>query len=845
MAITRGTVQMARRMHRDIGTEVDDTVRALTRSWVDTWDSLASGWQQAAEQLTNMAVRLGRWPRPNEIARTDQVDQAVRRSRDALDQLTGRVETLTTDGVDRVVQLDAEREARLIASQAPEGEQPGLTRLLTDRGNEPAVEALREAARDEVETAVQTRIRTDAIDRITARTGEQIHADTLPLSQEAVDSMRRELVRGIDVGDNPRPAARRMVDNVQDRFNGGLTRAMTIARTEMLDAYRSTSQAIHEENQDLVTAWEWLATLGSRTCPSCLALHGTRYPANTPGPQDHPQGRCARLPVLASWEELGISAPEPDDAVPDAQAWFDRQPRATQLAVMGPARLDMLEQGRVSWADLPTRRENPRWRPSYVPTPVRDLQRRAARGDTAAAPPSPAAAGQPPSPAQQIADGDFTSLDQIGPALGSNPGGLFQATDGSQWYVKTLDEAHARNEALASGLYRAAGIRTPETHLGRGAAGAAAETGQMQIASRLVPDASAVTGPDAVQQQLREGFGVDAWLANWDVSGAGWDNVVTSGGDLWRIDLGGSLRYRARGAAKGNAFGAAADEWVSLRDAGRAPVAAQAFAGMTRAELVTAIERVQAVQPDTIRQLVRQNGLDNDLAQLLVDRREHLTGLLPKLRSEAARQETFSQAAAQAVTGQQALDAANRQADMQDMTIVPPPSNFSTQQLRVSSDAVGFYRGAGYSTVNGRLRDTQGQIDQSSTVQGLDAILDVSNLKRNVLAYRGVRDPQDFIDSWNQVDVVGLTWTDHGYSSVSANDSIAQGFGSGDDGVFMRVVVPRDMPAMQLSNMEEEAEILLRRGITFRVVADHGVVTTEQHGVVDRRRRIDVEVVTQ
>jgi hypothetical protein len=191
--------------------------------------------------------------------------------------------------------------------------------------------------------------------------------------------MRRELIAGIDVGRNPRDAAARMVTAVQSQFNGGLTRATNIARTEILDAYRATSHQIHQANADLVPAWQWICEFSLRTCSACLSLHGTTYPTSTPGPEDHQAGRCARLPVLASWAELGITAPEPPSVIPSSQAWFDGQPEASQLAIMGPGRLGLYRDGQIGWADLATVRQSPSWRPSYAPTPVRDLQRIAAR----------------------------------------------------------------------------------------------------------------------------------------------------------------------------------------------------------------------------------------------------------------------------------------------------------------------------------------------------------------------------------------------------------------------------------------------------------------------------------
>jgi SPP1 gp7 family putative phage head morphogenesis protein len=374
VAVTRGTLQLARSLRRDIGTEVDDAVRTLAGDWVRAWDGLASAWQAAADELVIAAAGLARWPYPVEIMRMGRVDTAMRATIAALDKLADRTETVARDGADRIVQLDAEREPRIIASQAPAAEEPALARHAAV-----ATEALREDARSDVQLTVSSRIRTDAVNVMAARAGQQIHAATLPLSVQAVDAVRRELTHGIDVGAHPNQAASRMVASVQGQFNGGLARAMNISRTELLDAYRTTSQQIHAANSDIVPGWEWLATHDRRVCPSCLSMDGTRHPVAEPGPADHQQGRCARLPVLASWAELGISAPEPPSVRPNAQEWFTRLPRDAQLQIMGPGRLQLLNDSAIGWGDLSTVRQSPGWRPSRIPTSLRDLQLLASR----------------------------------------------------------------------------------------------------------------------------------------------------------------------------------------------------------------------------------------------------------------------------------------------------------------------------------------------------------------------------------------------------------------------------------------------------------------------------------
>jgi hypothetical protein len=367
---------LTRDLRRQIGAEVDAAVRTLTGEWGAAWDDIAPAVSTAAADLTAAAAGLGRWPRPGEIMRIGSADTAIRGASAALGKLAERTETVTADGAERVAELDVEVESRIIASQAPDGEQPALARLVADRT---VTEALQESARDNVRLMVMSRIRTDAINVITSRARTQIHSDTLPLAPAAVAAMRRELIRGVDVGDNPRVAAARMVTNLEGQFNGGLTRALVISRTEILDAYRATSQQIHTANRDVVKAWEWLSALDRRCCSSCWSMHGRRFPVETPGPDDHQQGRCARLPVLASWAELGINAPEPGSAMVSAEARFWTLPRSAQAQILGAGRLALLQSGRIGWADLAFRRFSPGWRPSVAPTPVAALRRLASR----------------------------------------------------------------------------------------------------------------------------------------------------------------------------------------------------------------------------------------------------------------------------------------------------------------------------------------------------------------------------------------------------------------------------------------------------------------------------------
>ena len=106
-------------------------------------------------------------------------------------------------------------------------------------------------------------------------------------------------------------------------------------------------------------------------CRSCLAMHGTMHPLDEPGPLDHHQGRCSRVPVTKTWKELGIDAPEPGGAVKpgDGEKWLNSQPESVQREILGNRGYDAWKRGDWPSSDWAVRRESSGWRDSYGPAP--------------------------------------------------------------------------------------------------------------------------------------------------------------------------------------------------------------------------------------------------------------------------------------------------------------------------------------------------------------------------------------------------------------------------------------------------------------------------------------------
>lgn len=224
-----------------------------------------------------------------------------------------------------------------------------------------------------------------------------------------------------------------------------------------------------------------------------------------------------------------------------------------------------------------------------------------------------------------VEKGDFSGLKQLTGAKGSNEGGIFVDADGQKWYVKKQkDAAHAENERVASALYREAGIDVPEVIVGTGTPGLSSG---IHTATKIVPEGSTkLKGVVAGQNQeklkaIRTGFAIDALLANWDVAGLTYDNIIfDQDGKPHRIDVGGALEFRAQGGPKGSAFGTSVTEWDTLRDPKKNPQSASIFGGMTDAEKIAAVDRVEQLTPEKIKTIVK----DQALADKLIARRQDL-----------------------------------------------------------------------------------------------------------------------------------------------------------------------------------------------------------------------------
>jgi F like protein len=346
MAITAEAIALQEQLDAQLQTVTDTQTRALVAAWVLAWAEVSGDLRDTLEDL----LAGGGLVTKTTMSRSLRLRTMLAQITDRLDDLADKARIRITSDLRGVVQDAVDAQRGILNAQLPIDVDTDALDLL-DRPA-PANRAL---------------------DAIVKRSTQQITSRTRPLSREAQVVVRRELIRGVAVGSNPRQTAARMVRRAEKGFNGGLTRALNISRTESVDAHRAAAKVGQDQHAKVLAGWVWMCHLSPRTCPSCLVKHGTFHELDEAGPDDHPQGRCSRMLKTKPWEELGFDVEEPDDMVVDARAWFDALPERDQVAIMGRTRLDLLNAGTVTWDELTTRRTTPGWRDSWVMTPISHL----------------------------------------------------------------------------------------------------------------------------------------------------------------------------------------------------------------------------------------------------------------------------------------------------------------------------------------------------------------------------------------------------------------------------------------------------------------------------------------
>ncbi len=162
---------------------------------------------------------------------------------------------------------------------------------------------------------------------------------------------------------------------------------------------------------------------------------------------------------------------------------------------------------------------------------------------------------------------------------------------------------------------------------------------------------------------------------------------------------------------------------------------------------------------------------------------------------------------------------------------------FDTRDSEID-DALSDY-GAGSFALNTSLREAGGDAGalqsgyERDTTRGLDKAFGESVIRRDAIVQRGVADSR--VTFGGREPAVGMEWVDHGYVSTTTNFHAGEGFTGGRGGLQMKILVPKGTPAIAHDRHLNAGEVVLKRGLKYRVVRDNGL---DSDGV----RQIDVEV---
>jgi SPP1 gp7 family putative phage head morphogenesis protein len=160
------------------------------------------------------------------------------------------------------------------------------------------------------------------------------------------------LIEAVALGRNPRAIQTALAE----ALGVNRRRALAIARTETIRAYREATHRSFQQDSDVLEGWYWLAAKSSRTCAACLALDGTFHKLNE-RMAAHVNCRCTQIP--------GIKG-EPSPIEQTGSQWFAQQDAKTQADILGsPAAAEAYRAGQVRLEDFVGLDRNPRWGDSY------------------------------------------------------------------------------------------------------------------------------------------------------------------------------------------------------------------------------------------------------------------------------------------------------------------------------------------------------------------------------------------------------------------------------------------------------------------------------------------------
>lgn len=189
-------------------------------------------------------------------------------------------------------------------------------------------------------------------------------------------SMQTDLERGIKLGVSIGETNYDLAKRVDGVLNKGKAHAMAITRTSVATVSNQARQAVWEDNDDVIKGYEHLSTLDSKTSFVCSSRDGAMWDTDGKGlnaqgrknryqvPPLHFNCRSTLVPVLKSWEELGIDGldeiPRGTRSSLDGQIssgtnfekWIGGKDATFQKKYLGAGRYELWKSGKITFSDL-------------------------------------------------------------------------------------------------------------------------------------------------------------------------------------------------------------------------------------------------------------------------------------------------------------------------------------------------------------------------------------------------------------------------------------------------------------------------------------------------------------
>ena len=246
------------------------------------------------------------------------------------------------------------------------------------------------------------------------------------------------------------------------------------------------------------------------------------------------------------------------------------------------------------------------------------------------------AVNNPSTVAKVVFPTDISKLKHIKSLGGSTGADLYEDKNGTHWVVKRGGNAgQSKSEALTNNLYRAMGYNAPACEIIK-------ENGNDVIVSEYLSNLKSINDSsilpstrDDIKTAMESSFVSHALFGNWDISEN--DNTLfnPATGNVYFVDNGGALLYRAQGALKNKSdFDGTVKELMNMRVKAHGSGQKEWFGNVTDGDIYTQIENNVLPKKKAILDMIKNSSLDGtqsaDLHKIMTKRFDDLEKFLAK-----------------------------------------------------------------------------------------------------------------------------------------------------------------------------------------------------------------------